>query len=101
MTFPRPSTGVVAILAASLIATQGQAQDYRPDAEGYPCTARSQLAIVQDDQGYSIRRQQVEGPAAKSAVATTIPIGAALKVDARIFALSAQASGEVPSASRR
>ncbi|WP_188064341.1 hypothetical protein [Sphingobium sp. KCTC 72723] len=101
MTFPCPSSRLAAILAASLLASQAQAQDYRPDAEGYPCAARSQLAIVQDDQGYSIRLRQVAGQAAKPVVATAIPIGAAFKIDARIFALSTQASGEASSASRR
>ena len=100
MTFPRPSTGLVAILATSLLAPQAQAQNYRPDAEGYPCAARGRLAIVQDDQGYSIRHQpltQVD----KVAVASVIPIGASLTVDAKIFALAASTAKEASHAPRR
>lgn len=99
MTFSRPSTG--AILAASLLATQGQAQDHRPKAEGYPYAARGRLAVVQDDQGYSIRHQQAAGQITKPAAATVVPIGATLKIDAKIFALSIQASAEASHAPHR
>lgn len=101
MTFPRPSTGLVAILASSLLATQALAQDYRPDTEGYPCATRGRLAIVQDDQGYSIRPLQLAAEVDKPAVTSTIAIGAALRVDAKIFALPARAAKEVSHASRR
>lgn len=100
MTFPRLSTGLVAILATSLLAPRAQAQNYRPDAEGYPCAARDRLAIVQDDQGYSIRHQpltQVD----KVAAASVIPIGAALTVDAKIFALATSTAKEASRAPRR
>lgn len=100
MTFPRPSTGLVAILATSLLAPQAHAQNYRPDAEGYPCAARGRLAIVQDDQGYSIRHEpltQVD----TAAVTSVIPIGAALTVDAKIFALAASTAKEASHAPRR
>lgn len=101
MTFPRPSTGLVAILASSLLATQALAQDYRPDAEGYPCAARGRLAIVQDDQGYSIRPPQLAAEADRPMVTSTIAIGAAFIVDAKIFALTARAAKEVSHAPRR
>jgi hypothetical protein len=101
MTFPRPSTGLVAILASTLLATQALAQDYRPDAKGYPCDARARLAVVQDDQGYSIRPLQRPAEIDKPAVPSRIAIGAALRVDARIFAFPARAAREVSHASRR
>jgi hypothetical protein len=101
MTFPRPSTRLVAILASSLLATQTQAQDYRPDTEGYPCGARGRLAIVQDDQGYSIRPLQLAAETDKAAVPSMIAIGAALRVDAKIFAVPAPAAKGAAHAPRR
>lgn len=99
MTFLRPSTGLVAILATSLFAPQVQAQDSRPDTEGNPCAARGHLAIVQDDQGYSIRQRLAQVD--KAAPAPVISIGAALRVDATIFALVARAAKEASHAPRR
>ena len=101
MPFPRPSTGLAALLASSLLATRALAQDYRPDAEGYPCGTHGRLAIVQDDQGYSIRPLQRVAEADRPAVPSTIAIGAALRLDTNIFALPARAAKEVSHASCR
>lgn len=75
MTNARPLSGLGVILAITLATTGAHAQQYRPDAEGYPCTARDRLTIIQDDQGYSIRSQPVAAQVTKEASATGIAIG--------------------------
>ncbi|PKP92765.1 MAG: hypothetical protein CVT77_07760 [Alphaproteobacteria bacterium HGW-Alphaproteobacteria-16] len=87
------------ILAITLATTGAAAQQYRPDAEGYPCTAKDRLTITQDDQGYSIRSRPVAAPLTKEA--PVITIGSGLRVDARIFGLIDQANAEVSHAPRR
>lgn len=101
MTNARPLSGLGVILAITLATTGAHAQQYRPDAEGYPCTAKDRLTIIQDDQGYSIRSQPVAAPVTKEASATGIAIGKALRLDAKIFGLVGQAKAEVSHAPRR
>jgi hypothetical protein len=101
MTNARPLSGLGVILAITLATPGAHAQQYRPDAEGYPCAAKDRLTITQDDQGYSIRSWPVAAPVAKEAPAAAIAIGKALRLDARIFGLTSRANAEVSHAPRR
>ena len=83
MTNARPLSGLGVILAITLATTGAHAQQYRPDAEGYPCTARDRLTIIQDDQGYSIRSQPVAAQVTKEASATGIAIGSVVHAPQR------------------
>lgn len=75
-------------LAGALLVCAGAmpagAQTYRPDAEAYPCTRAAQLAIVQSDLGFSIRKK-ADLPAPPVAP-TAIKIGNSLSLDSRLFA---------------
>lgn len=76
------------VLALSLLAgtaIPAQAQEYRPDAEAYPCGAQA-LAIRQGAQGFAIVR--VKAPVASPAKAASdaasrigIALGATLRID--------------------
>ena len=101
MTNARPLSGLGVILAITLATTGAHAQQYRPDAEAYPCTAKDRLTITQDDQGYSIRSRPIAAPAPKEAAAAAIAIGKALRFDAKIFGLTPSANPEVSDAPRR
>lgn len=89
---PRPRWARLIPAGAALAASAGMlspalAQDYRPDAEGYPCEARSKLAVVDDGSGFAIR--PMHAPAATNPLPESvrlIAIGASLKVDPQIFA---------------
>lgn len=101
MNLPRLLSCLTATLSSGLIATQAQAQIYRPDAEGYPCDARPRLAVVQDDHGYSIRPRPSQTVTAPAPVLSTIAIGTSYKIDTRIVARSPLSSLEVSHAPRR
>lgn len=101
MTNARPLSGLGVILAITLATTSAHAQEYRPDAEGYPCAAKDRLTITQDDQGYSIRSRPVALPVAKEAPASAITIGKGLRFDAKIFGHTPRPNAEVPHAPRR
>lgn len=101
MNLPRPLSGLIATLSLGLIAFQAQAQDYRPDAEGYPCDMRNRLAVVQDDQGYSIRTHPGLRATDQAPVLSTIAIGTSHKIDTGIVARSPLAKVEVSHAPRR
>ena len=100
MTNARPLSELGVILAITLASTGAHAQQYRPAAEGYPCTAKARLTITQDDQGYSIRGRPVAAPVANGAPAAAIAIGKAVRFDARIFDLAPRANAEVSHAPR-
>lgn len=75
-----------------------------PCAErGCPCQVADQLAVVQDAQGFSIRRRaEPAQPAPEpSAVPAPIALGAGLKLDARIFAKIAAKTAEAGNDARR
>lgn len=101
MTNARPLSGLGVILAITLAPTGAHAQQYRPAAESYPCTAKDRLTITQDDHGYSIRSRPVAEPVAKGAPAAAIAIGKAVRFDAKIFGLAPRANAEVSHAPRR
>lgn len=101
MKLPRPLPGLIATLSLGFIATQAQAQDYRPDAEGHPCDARIRLTVVQDGQSYAIRTRPIEAAKPQEAAAPSIAIGTSLKLDGAIFAHSPLATQDVSNAPRR
>lgn len=101
MTNARPLPRLGVILAITLATTGAHAQEYRPDAEGYPCSAKDRLTITQDDQGYSIRSRPVAAPVTKETPATAITIGKAHRFDAKIFGLTPRPNAEVSHAPRR
>jgi len=71
---------------AGVAASPASAQHYRPDAEGYPCETAKRLAVVEDAQGFSIRRPEEKAPNPPVVTPTTIAIGSALRLDTRLFA---------------
>lgn len=60
------------------------AQTNRPDEAGYPRAAGADLAIVENDGGFSIA-QKVARPA-PAATPTVVRLGSSLTLDSRIFA---------------
>lgn len=91
-------------IAVALIAGEASAQQYRPDAEGYPCGAHKALTVVQDGPGFSIRRSGDPASGTSAARITSgaiVAIGNALRVDRRIFAIAQQRSEDENHAQRR
>lgn len=84
MDFPcsLPTLAGAFLLSAGTV--PASAQTYRPDAEGYPCARHAELAIVQDNIGFSIREKPALPVA--PATATAIKIGNSLTLDSRLFA---------------
>ncbi|WP_254295386.1 hypothetical protein [Sphingomonas tagetis] len=58
-----------------------QAQSYRPDAEGYPCSKRVPLDVAATEQGFVIEPRREPVPAISAARPASVAIGATLKVD--------------------
>ncbi|NMN06765.1 MULTISPECIES: hypothetical protein [unclassified Novosphingobium] len=92
MDFPCSLPMLAGALVLCVGATPASAQTYRPDAEGYPCARHGELAIVQDDLGFSIR-QKVARPVAP-VTSTAIKIGNSLTLDSRLFAHTSLAQSE-------
>lgn len=103
MNLPSIPFGIAAMLPLALLAAPASAQENPRDAEAYPCAQRTSLTIVQDGPSYSIRPRtaSVPVPQPDPVAGPVIPIGAALKLDARIFAQSANLVKEVYDAPRR
>lgn len=83
MDFPCSLPTLAGALMLCSGAAPASAQTYRPDAEGYPCARHAELAIVEDDLGFSIR-EKVALPVAP-VTATAIKIGNSLTLDSRLF----------------
>lgn len=103
MNLPSPPLGIAAVLPLALLAAPAGAQDNRRDAEAYPCDQQPRLTVVQDGPSYSIRPRvaPLPGSLPETVSGPVIPIGTALKFDARIFAQSANLVKEVSDAPRR
>lgn len=84
MEFPCSLPMLAGALTLCVVAAPASAQAYRPDAEGYPCAHHAELAIVQDDLGFSIR-EKVALPTAP-VTSSAIKIGNSLTLDSRLFA---------------
>ncbi|AOH85812.1 hypothetical protein AWL63_19510 [Sphingomonas panacis] len=84
MDFPCSLPTLAGALLLCAGAVPANAQSYDPDAEAYPCARHAQLAIVQNDLGFSIR-EKASSPTAPAA-ATAIKIGNSLTLDRRLFA---------------
>ena len=91
------ATAIVAVCAASEAPAQSGSR--HRDAEAFPCAAHGRLAIVQDQQGFSItnaKPDKAAGPAR-----ARVPLGASLKLDRALFVNSADGSKEASDAPRR
>lgn len=86
-------------LAGLAMATAAQAQTsaqyHRPDRDGYPCSTQERLAVVQDDQGFSITA------ATKPVLKAVVPIGTGLTLDRALFGDTTARSKEASDAPRR
>ena len=87
--------GIVVIAAAS----EAPAQSNPRDAKACPCAAHDRLAIVQDQQGFSIARAKPES--APATTATRVSLGASLKLDRALFTRNEAGSTEAINAPRR
>lgn len=102
---------VLVALMSSLMpvsAAQGQdlVQQYRPDSEGYPCSARNKRTVTQEDQGFAIRPAGEVRPAEpqrqpRSHGETLIAVGATMKLDAALLHDRVSSLKEAVNAPRR
>ncbi len=99
MDFPCSLLMLAGALMLCVGAAPASAQTYRPDAEGYPCARHVELAIVQDDLGFSIL-QKVARPVAP-VTSTAIKIGNSLTLDSRLFARTSLVRPESTHVSQR
>ncbi|ODP38802.1 MULTISPECIES: hypothetical protein [Sphingomonas] len=85
-----------------ILPSPSQAQTYRPDAEGYPCAARTPLAVASTDQGFTIEpRRQVPTRVAAQVERQAVAIGSSLKLDRSIFVTAGNTDTEAEDAARR
>ncbi len=98
---PALTFALAAVIAFSPQVGSAKAQDYRPDAEGYPCAGKAKLEVVNDSQGFSIRQRKVDAPARPLPAPVLIPVGATFKFDPKIFEPGAARREEAADASRR
>lgn len=77
-----PLVGAAILFSAT--AVPASAQNYRSDADAYPCARATRLAVVQSDSGFSIR-ERTERPAA-AATPANVRLGNSLAIDSRLFA---------------
>lgn len=84
MDCPCPLLTLAGAVLLSAAVVPASAQTFQPDAEGYPCARRPQLAIVQSGLGFSIREKAVRNVPATAP--TAIKIGNSLTLDSRLFA---------------
>lgn len=79
------------LLTSSVVAaaTPASAQDHRADAEAYPCSQESKLALVQQGNDFVIRAAPLpsaDNPSpARPAQPRTVRIGSAIAFDAVLF----------------
>jgi hypothetical protein len=86
---PNRSWCIVALALSPSIsspAVAAQTEQYRPDAEGYPCALRPRLKVVGADGGFAIapRRQSEPAPMPSMPASPTIAIGQSLRIDRAI-----------------
>jgi hypothetical protein len=90
MEFPCFPPMIAGALLLVIGVNPASAQTYRPDAEAYPCARTAQLAVVQSENGFSIREKADAVPPPSAATPTPLPtaikLGNSLTLDRRIFA---------------
>ena len=77
-----------------------QAQSYRPDAEGYPCSKRVPLSVVPTDQGFAIEPRREPVPAITTPRPASVTIGTNLKIDRALLDGTASAKEMTDAAPR-
>lgn len=101
MDWPRTRSRIIVAIGLCLASAAVRAQDYRPDADGYPCAERGHLTIVPRGRGFTIEPMIRSEPAAAKLGPLAIAIGTALKLDARILTGPIGGHSEVAHAPRR
>ncbi len=90
-----------ASIAIAVSSGAAEAQQYRPDAEGYPCGAKPRLTIAQGEHGFSIQPVADRPQRLRRPVQNLIDIGASIKLDAAILKRPVPANREGADAERR
>ncbi len=81
--------------------TSAQAQNYRPDTEGFPCGRRAPRAIVANDEGFAIAAVPSTTQASTAKRPAVIAIGSSLKIDRAVIERATTFMSEARDAERR
>ncbi|MCP3731325.1 hypothetical protein M9978_12895 [Sphingomonas sp. MG17] len=83
------------------LAPLAQAQSYRPDAEGYPCSRHASLGVVATAKGFVIEARTLPSPKAAASRPVTIALGASLKIDRALLDRASTPAAEADNAEGR
>jgi len=88
-----------ACVVVTASASDASARSNSRDPAAYPHPGHDRLAVVQDQQGFSITKAKPEP--ARAMIVARVPLGARLKLDRALFARNEAGSKEAIDAPRR